>query len=192
MTAEGRDYYSIDEVRAILSKLSHADQVKLRQIARYQASKIRNCDADDLLSEALTRVCEGRRKWPRGLEIAHFMKKVFGSIITSEAKHYVYASEYEAEAEVGISGEVDGTNEPMQVDFHPDPSDVIDAQQMLQSLLAVLSDDAQALAVAMSLAEGLKAKDAQQKFNISPQQYDAARNRLRRKIKVFLAGEVLA
>lgn len=189
MTAEGRDYYSIDEVRAIMSRLSHADQVKLRRIAHYQAKKVHGYDADELLTEGITRVIEGRRNWPRGLEVAYFMKRVFGSIISSQAKHDVYVSNYEVDTEVDISGDIDSPDISMDVGSHSDPSGGIYAQEMLQRLMDVLTDDQPALAVAMSIAEGLKAKEAQQRFNLSVHQFDAARNRLRRRIKELSVEE---
>lgn len=192
MTDAGRDYYSDNEVRAILSSISRADQIKLRQIAHFQANKLRDCDADELLAEGVTRVFDGRRKWPRGLELAPFMKNVFGSIITAKAKHDAFASNYEVDVEVDIAGELDCPLGAVEASTHPDVVGGIYAQEMLHRLTVALADDQLALAVAMALAEGLTAKEAQNQFNMSANQYDAARKRLRRTVNTLSDKEVIA
>ncbi len=191
MSGAGRNYYSVDEVKAILARLSHADQVKLRRIAHYQAKKIPGCNADELLTEGLTRVIEGVRQWPRGLNIATFMNNVFGSIVSNMAKHHIYASKFESNTEVDISGDVDCAEKPVTLDTAPDPTGEIYAQEMLQRLTTALSSDQHALAVLMSMAEGLKATEAQTQFNISAHQYDAARKRLKRKVEELTTEEVM-
>lgn len=191
MADAGRDYYTVDEVRTILARLSHADQVRLRRIAHNQARKVLGYNADELLTEGLTRVLDGVRHWPRGLNVATFMKNVFGSIISNEAKHYVYASKFEADTEVDISGDVDCAEKSVTPDSHPDPAAEIYAQEMLQRLMTALSDDQHALAVVMSMAEGLKATEAQSQFNMSAHQYDAARKRLKRKVEELTTEEVM-
>ena len=189
MAKAGHDHYTLNEVRAILATLSPADMVKLRRLSQVQARKIPDVDADDLLSEGLTRALDGRRNWPRGLEPAAFFKNVFGSIVSALAKHHAYAAQVETGIEVDRAGDIDaalGTPDRANKDSS---IDAIYATEMLQRVMTALASDQKALAVAMALGEGLTAKEAQAQFNMKPNEYEAARKRVYRAVSQLSAEE---
>ncbi|GAA6132284.1 hypothetical protein [Halopseudomonas sabulinigri] len=179
MQHAGSDYLSQEEVRAKLSSLSQPDLLRLRQVASFQAWKLRGGDAGELLAEGLQRVVSGDRRWPRGLDTAPFMKNVFASIVSSHAKHAAFVGQYEVDPPVALS-EGDALPDATSLENQTDPIENIYAQEMLGRLTAELSDDPEALAVAMSFGEGLTALETQSQFRLSPNQYDAARKRFRR------------
>lgn len=189
MARDEEDYLSRDEVNARLSCLVEADLLRLKRLAEFQANKLRNCDPDDLLAEGLDRVISGVRRWPRGVEIAPFMRMVFGSIVSSKAKHAAIAGQYEVDVEVDPSGNPDFSGPATEADKSSDPSDRVYAHEMLEKVAGKLSDDPHTLALALALGEGLTANETQVQFHMSQNQYDSARKRLRRVISKLVAEE---
>ncbi len=189
MGREDDEYLSTDEVKAKLSCLLEADLLRLRRIAELQAKKLRNCDPDDLLSDGLDRVVSGARRWPRGVETAPFMRKVFGSIVSSRAKHAAIASQYEVDVEVDQAGNVDSGDCVIEARASSDPADAMYAHEMLEKVASNLVDDSHAQAVALALGEGLTAYETLSQFHMSQNQYDAARKRLRRVVSRLVTGE---
>ena len=189
MARDEKDYLSTDEVKAKLSCLLKADLLRLRRIAQYQASKLRSCEPDDLLAEGIDLVISGTRRWPRGIDIAPFMRKVFGSLVSSKAKHAAVVGRYEFDAEVDRSGDPDFGDHDTEPDKSSDPSDRAYAQEMLEIVASELSGDPHAQALALAMGEGLTAKETQTHFNISQHQYDSARKRLRRVVSRLVVEE---
>lgn len=189
MGREDDEYLSTDEVKAKLSCLLKADLLRLRRIAELQAKKLRNCDPDDLLSDGLDRVVSGARRWPRGVETAPFMRKVFGSIVSSRAKHAAIASQYEVDVEVDQAGNVDSGDCVIEAGASSDPADAMYAHEMLEKVASNLVNDSHTQAIALALGEGLTANETLYQFHMSQNQYDAARKRLRRVVSRLITGE---
>ena len=189
MARDEKDYLSTDEVKAKLSCLSKADLLRLRRIAQYQASKLRGCEPDDLLSEGVNLVISGTRRWPRGIDIAPFMRNVFDSLVSSKAKHAAVVGRYEVDVEVDRSGNPDFGDHAAELDRSSDPSDRAYAQEVLEIVTNELSGDQHAQALALAMGEGLTAKETQTHFNMSQHQYDSARKRLRRVVSRLVVKE---
>lgn len=189
MTAKRRDYYSSDEVRAILGHLSSADLLRLRKLAKTQAMKLRDGDPDTLLAEGFARVRDVTRQWLRGLEVGTFMNKVFGSIVSAAAKHDAYAGQFEARDEVDTEGLVAGSPGIQPLDPEGSVPDQVHATDMLNQLMARIAGDQDVIAVAMGRAEGLTAQEAQTQFQLPAKRYDAARKRLIRAIEALREEE---
>jgi len=71
--------YTLAEVSRALRDLSAKDKTLLVKIARAYAWKT-SYGHEDLIQEALTRVLEGKRAWPRKLPVAVFLRGVMRSI----------------------------------------------------------------------------------------------------------------
>ena len=188
MTANGREYYSLDEARAILGHLSDTDLLRLKKLAQYQALKSRDFDADTLLAEGVVRVLNGARHWPRGLEPGPFMLNVFGSIVSAAAKHDDYVEAFESNEEVDRDGLINSTSIQSEHCQESIP-DQLHAQHMLTQLMEALANDQDSIAVAMGRAEGLTAQEVQDQFQLSAKRYDAARKRLQRAITSLTTKE---
>ncbi|MEQ8184335.1 hypothetical protein [Marinobacter salarius] len=117
------------------------------------------------------------------------MKNVFASIVSSKAKHAALATQYEVDAEVDQSGDVISDQEHVALEGRIDPTMEIYAQRMLGRMATTISDDPDALAVAMALGEGLTAIETQTQFHMSQKQYDSARKRLRRVVNRMMTEE---
>src|SRR6266436_965322 len=69
------------EVRSEINSLTAGEQTKLIKIAGYYAKgRIGFEEPDDLVQEAICRVLEEKRVWPRGLEKLRFLAGVIKSI----------------------------------------------------------------------------------------------------------------
>lgn len=189
MGRDDEEYLSRDEVKARLSCLLKADLLRLRRIAELQAKKVPGCEPDDLLAEGLDRVISGARRWPRGLETAPFMQRVFGSVVSSKAKHAAIAGRYEVNVEVDQAGDVDFNNRSAEVGPSSDPVDRLYAQEMLEKVASKLAEDPDSLALALALGQGLTADETRTQFHMSQNQYDAARKRLRRVVNGLMTQE---
>lgn len=192
MSNDNRDYYSPDETNLLLKDLSDADCLKLGKLAKFQSAKVLNMESDDLVQEGLARVLDGTRKWPRGLDIATFMNKVFGSIISTYAKHHDTAIKHGYLTEQDVLGDCDdGTSLSENVSStQSDIQNIVYAKEMMSRVIDELASDPKVQAVALSIAEGLSAKETQNQFSLSVNEYDAARKRLRRMINSLLSEEM--
>jgi RNA polymerase sigma-70 factor (ECF subfamily) len=73
------DYATPDEAAVALEQLGPAGRIRLEKIARNRLRGL-NTEWEDLLQEALTRILEGSRKWPRNLPIINFVAGVMKSL----------------------------------------------------------------------------------------------------------------
>lgn len=74
------DHLTPAEVYKRLTRLRPANSFRLTELARLWAWKGGTHAEADLLSEALTRVLEGRRKWPADVPLITFLSEVMRSI----------------------------------------------------------------------------------------------------------------
>jgi hypothetical protein len=73
-------HHSIAEARARLTRLARAEIIRLGGLARLYAVGLGREAFDELLGEAITRVLERRRAWPRDLAAVPFLAGVMRSI----------------------------------------------------------------------------------------------------------------
>jgi hypothetical protein len=78
--------YSLDEIRAILQSTTTTQKERLATIARRYADRAGH-GPDDLINEAFLRVLEGRRKWPRSIEVVPFLSGVMQGIASEWRVH---------------------------------------------------------------------------------------------------------
>ena len=84
--AESADCLSLDEVAAQLRSLTSSGWMRLRAMARLGAQGLQGWKSDDLLNEALTKLCEGTRAWRRGTHMLVTVKVLMHSIASNERK----------------------------------------------------------------------------------------------------------
>ena len=63
-----RQFHTIDEFKAALS-LTEAEWAKLKGLARNRCRVGRPGEEEEVLQDAIYRVLEGKRKWPKGLNL---------------------------------------------------------------------------------------------------------------------------
>ena len=166
MTAEP-EYATPEEAAAALENLGEADRIRLAMLAR---SRLHGESGawEDLLQEALKRILDGTRKWPRGLPIIAFVAGVMRSL----------AGEYrKQQRQSGASAE----SLPL-ADSNPGPDSHAETKSEIEAIENHFGDDEDALAVIMARFEGYSPEEIQAMFSMTKTRYDSTLKRIRRKI----------
>lgn len=174
---------TVDEVFAAIRSLSDADFLRLREAARWQLGRgVRGLEPEDLVNEALSRMCAMSRKWPKRAAFLTVVKNVMRSIVDEVRKELESRPEV-PEASLDLDDEGSGLiertegNEPAAVDvlLHKES-----AQQLEDRVLDRFRDNPAAQAVVMGLLDGMTAGEIQAACALAPTQYDSARKAIRR------------
>src|SRR5215469_8486885 len=91
------------EARSEINSLTAGERTKLIRIASYYVWKGRISfeEPNELVQEAIYRVLDGKREWPRGLEKVRFLTGVIKSIAGDRKRVLRRALEWTEEREVG-------------------------------------------------------------------------------------------
>ena len=174
---------TIEETTAALQALSHPDRLRLLLSARWRVRGLGRAAlgrrAEDLLSEACLRVCEGRRHWdPGAVSFVGFLIGAMRSISShwreecSESEAYL-ASELRSDHPAADPVE----NARSQ---RPDAERTLVAKDTLDAINGKFRDDPEVLLVIEGLGEGMKGPAIQEALGLTPDQYEAAFKRMRR------------
>jgi len=153
------------EVRRALGDLSAAQKTVLVKIARAYARKT-SYSHEDLLQEALTRVLEGKRAWPRKLPLAVFLRGVMRSI----------ASDWITE----------GRDDTVEVDDIGYVNHAAAARIDLRKMFALFHDDPVAQKIFSAMLEGVKGEELRQLSGLAPKDYETKRTKMRRRLERWL------
>jgi DNA-directed RNA polymerase specialized sigma24 family protein len=176
---------SPQEVDAQLRAFTAVDWAKARSLARLAAAGLVGWSGDDLLTEALTRLQEGRRVWRRGVHPLVTLKTIMRSIADGEFKKQkkgpidtrVSVSEDEASDEEDDSG-------PMAVAVsHHNPQQAADSRSQLEYVEKLVEDDEDCWMLVQLWAEGRRGKEAAEELGWDAKKHDAVRQRLLRRLQ---------
>lgn len=84
--AEPKQTREPQELLDELATLSDVEKHKLRRIAHIYAAVAGDMDADDLLQEALMKICEDKRHCPVDVDVLVFMKGIIRSLANSRTE----------------------------------------------------------------------------------------------------------
>jgi hypothetical protein len=154
--------YTPSEASQAIRSLSAEHKTLLVKIAKAYAWKTRY-GYEDLIQEALTRVLEGKRAWPRKLPIVVFLRGVMRSI----------ASDWAPES-------LDDSVEVDDIGFVNHAAAArIDAQKML----SLFDDDPIAGKIFVAMLEGAKGEELRAVSGLAPRDYETKRTKMRRRIE---------
>lgn len=157
--------YTPAEVSQALRALSAEHKTVLVKIARAYARKT-SYGHEDLLQEALTRVLEGKRAWPRKLPLAVFLRGVMRSI----------ASDWLA----------DSRDDSVDVDAIGYVNHAAAARIDLHKMLALFADDPIAGKIFSAMLQGVKGEELREVSGLSPRDYETKRTKMRRRLERWL------
>jgi DNA-directed RNA polymerase specialized sigma24 family protein len=153
---------SAAEAGAAIRSLTQADKIALMKIARLYAKKT-PYDHEDLLQEAMCRVLDGARAWPRHLTALRFLWGVVRSI----------AWEWKKEL--------------------PDkPSDIADPESEERraiagldviKIIALFDDDPAAQIIVRGMMEGARGQELQELSGLDKTDYESKRTKIRRRVE---------
>jgi RNA polymerase sigma factor (sigma-70 family) len=167
-------YFTKEETYIAISKLGKADFIKLQRIAKYCA---RNCplDADDLLQEAFKRSFEGKRQWPKQVELIPFLLEVMRSIASTASKANQRNPEQQC-FDIETIAERD----------HSDIGEEIERKQeyekQIERLMKIFADDEDAQIIIQYLMDGTPRKEICKKLGITEATYASKRRLIRRRV----------
>jgi hypothetical protein len=170
------------EIRKEIASLTAGERTKLIKIGRHYAWKfgISFEDPDEFANEAICRVLERKRVWPRGVEKLRFLAGVIKSIAGDRMRALIRESaalkelnrEEREKERVRVVGDK-GAEER-------DADDEID----LERIMVLFDDDPNAQKILKGMADGARGKDLQD--GLSPTEYESKRKKIRRRIEKFI------
>jgi len=170
------------EVRSEISSLTAGERTKLIKIASSYAWKgsISFEEPDDLVQEAICRIIDGTRKWPRDLEKLRFLAGVIKSIAGDRKRTLRQALErtvpLNEEREVGEARRG-------LMDYEGTEARAIQAKLDVKRIMTHFDDDPIAQKMLMGMADGARGEDLQQASGLSPTEYESKRKKIRRRIE---------
>jgi len=152
---------SLAEIESLISKLTVADRTRLIRIVQKYEGRIKY-EPEDLVNEALCRVLDERRSWPRRVETMPFLVEVIKSIASE------WKQDLQEEIDVGDEGVEEGGTL---------------ARIDIRRIIALFDDDPIAQKLLMGMAAGAKGEDLQKATGLSSTEYESKRKKIRRRIE---------
>ena len=152
---------SLAEIESLISRLTVADRTRLIRIAQKYKGRIKY-EPEDLVNEALCRILEGRRSWPRRVETMPFLVGVIKSIASEWKQDLLEGIDLEDEraGERGIFAGID-----------------------IRRIIALFDDDPIAKIILMGMAEGKSGEELEQASGLSPTECESKVKKVRRRIE---------
>ena len=182
MPVVNREIVSSSESANALRGLSEADLRRLERIARLRTIGLNDLDWRDLFHDAVTRLLDGSRRWPRSLSLVVFLRETMRSIASDHwrrrsASRIVLEAELPRAEDGKRSGVVE--NAP---DLTTNPERKASAAETLASIEEVFLDDPEAMLVIVGMANGKAPNDIQEEADMNPTRYATTQRRIRRKL----------
>jgi DNA-directed RNA polymerase specialized sigma24 family protein len=153
------------EIAVAIEALTDAEKTALVKIARFYSQRTQYAH-EDLVQEAICRVLEGRRAWPRELPGKVFLGGVMRSIAWEWKDEMV-----ETESDAGDDGAGErGTNA------------LLDAK----SIIAQFNDDSPAQSIVVGMMEGLRGEELEQASGLTDTEYQSKRKKIRRRLEKIM------
>lgn len=177
------------EREALLGAMSPGDWARAESLARVAAYGLTYMTAADLLHETLIDLLSGDRTWKRGVHPLVTLKVAMHSV-ASNAQKKVDKAPVDQFAMVS-SGEEDapeGQRAPVTAVEPLGPLDTLEGRQQLALIEQLVKGDAEAELVLTAWAMGYSGAEARLETGLDAKQFDAARQRLLRKLKPVAAA----
>ncbi len=182
---EPKDRMSRAEVEAALNSLSPADWRRAESIAAAFCGGLTGWRPEDLLQEAFCSLLSETRIWRPGLHALVVLKTVMHSIASNARKHYDASPVNEKVIVDPLEADEDDKTPVAHGKVTVTPEDELSGKQQMTALYAKLVGDEDLEFLAMTWADGLRGADARDALGWDEKKYDAARNRLLRRLKAL-------
>jgi len=179
------DRLSPEEVDAQFRAFTAVDWAKARSLARLAAAGLVGWSGDDLLTESMTRLQEGRRVWRRGVHPLVTLKTIMRSIADGEFKK-LKKGPIDPHAVVDGEGHHDDEDDsrPVTVPVSDDNAQQsADSRSQLEFVEKLVEDDEDCWLLVQLWAEERRGKEAADELGWDAGKYDAVRQRLLRRLE---------
>ena len=169
-----------------LRGLTDADLKRLEGIARLRTIGLHDMDWRDLLHEAVTRLLDGTRQWPKDVGIVIFLRETMRSIASEHWRRgslnpVLLESQIRNNTGQVKGGPLESVKDPV-VDLEQNAA----AFELLSQIELAFSGDAKALHVIEGMAMGKSPKEIQKEGLMDAKQYASTQRRIRRTLaRVF-------
>jgi hypothetical protein len=182
---EPEERLSRAEVEAALAALSPADWGRARTIASTLCGGLTGWTPKDLLQEAMCSLLDETRVWRPGLHPLVVLKTLMRSIASNERRHNE-ASPIDGNVVVDPFEKDEDEKTPVAHGTYTiTPEDVLSGKQQMIALYAALGGDKDLEDLTEAWANGFRGADAREVLGWDANKYDAARNRLLRRLKAL-------
>ena len=177
------------EREALLGAMSAGDWARAESLARVAAYGLTDMTAADLLHETLIDLLSGDRTWKRGVHPLVTLKVAMHSVASNAQKKVDNAPiDQFATMSTGEEDAPEGQRAPVTAVEPLGPLDTLEGRQQLALIEKLVKGDAQAELVLTALAMGYSGAEARLETGLDAKQFDAARQRLLRKLKPVAAA----
>ena len=166
----------VDELRG----LTDADLGKLEQIARLRAIGLHDVEWRDLLHEAVARMLEGTRQWPKDVGLVVFLRQTMRSIASEHWRRKKIIPMVSKLQLLDPSDEVDDTFLETVADLTADPERDAVTAEIFSQIKQAFRDDPAALHVLSGMALGKAPSQIQDEGNMDARRYASTQRRIRR------------
>ena len=182
-----RELATVEESADALRRLSDADLYRLEQLARLRVTGLA-LDWGDLLNEAIVRMLDGSRRWPRKVPLVVFLRETMRSIASDHWRR-LDKSIVAAESTIRADAETGDGGVEMAPDLSMEPEARSAAAETLACVEEAFRDDADALAVIVGMVCGQSPREIQEENAMNETRYASTQRRIRRGlIRAFPEG----
>lgn len=180
MTIGYREIASPKEAADALSRLPDADLRRLERIARYRTIGLYELDWQDLLHDAIVRLLDGTRHWPKSVPLVVFLRETMRSIASDQWRRR-NTNPVILEAQLPRK---DNDSNRFMVESVADPTVDLERDvsvgETLARIMKVFEGDPIAMHVIFGMAVGKSPNEIQTENHISAKQYATTQKRIRR------------
>jgi DNA-directed RNA polymerase specialized sigma24 family protein len=186
---------SVKEVREVLAAMDAGQWKRAERLAKFAAYGLAGIEAEDLLTEICTQLLSGQRRFPRGKPPLIVIKTAMQSL-ASNSKKSAWATRVDDRwlTEPGPTSDASDACEetrPLAAGAvnGVTPEDEVLFKERLDAILSSSDGDPDAALVLMAWAEGMRGSEAMAATGLDSKSYDAARNRVLRRLAAFSSDE---
>ncbi len=177
-----RKVASKQEVMDGLRGLTDADLRRLERIARLRAIGLHDIDWRDLLHEAIARMLDGTRQWPKDVAIIVFLRETMRSIASEHWRRGGINPVLSESQLRDTADDLEGSLLETGADPVASPERDAAASEALSQIEQVFRSDANALQVIEGMAMGKSPREIQEEGQMDVRQYASTQKRIRRKL----------
>ena len=180
---------SKSEREALLGAMSPGDWARAESLARVAAYGLTDMTAADLLHETLIDLLSGDRTWKRGVHPLVTLRVAMHSVSSNAQKKVNNAPiDQFAMVSTGEEDALEGQRAPVTAVDPLGPLDILEGRRQLALIEQLVKGDAEAELVLTAWAMGYSSAEARLETGLDAKQFDAARQRLLRKLKPVAAA----
>ena len=169
-----------------LRGLTNAELRRLERIARIRMIGLHEIEWQDLLHEAIVRMLDGTRQWPKDVDLVFFLRQTMRSIASDYWRRRKVNPVVSESQLRDPSEEVEGTLLEVAVDPTADPERDAEVAETITQIKQAFEGDLEALHVLSGMAIGKSPREIQDEGHMDARRYATTQKRIRRRLaKVF-------